>query len=313
MKIIDEIYGEEEIDESVLIELFNSPSLLRLKGISAQGPPQRFWSHPVSNRYEHSIGVFMLLRKKGASLEEQIAGLLHDISHTAFSHIIDWVFGDPQKENYQDSLHSERMEKSEINKILKKYGFDYERVSNFHNFLLLDNEIPSICADRLDYSLRELKLIIGIEKTRQMFLALVVINGSFAFNSISLAKEFSLDFLDRQKNHWAAEESRKKYFLFARIFKYALEKHILVNSDFWLDDEQVLSKLVGSKDIFILESLKLLESKNFLRDFNEEGFVLRKKLRYVDPFVFFNDNLTRLSELDKDYKQKLEEFLKNAN
>jgi HD superfamily phosphohydrolase len=33
----------------------------------------------------------LLVRRLGASLEEQIAALLHDVSHTAFSHVIDSV------------------------------------------------------------------------------------------------------------------------------------------------------------------------------------------------------------------------------
>ena len=37
----------------------------------------------------------MLLAKKGASLTEQIAGLIHDVSHTVFSHVIDRVVGNP--------------------------------------------------------------------------------------------------------------------------------------------------------------------------------------------------------------------------
>ncbi len=33
----------------------------------------------------------MLVNRLGGSLEEQIAALLHDVSHTAFSHVIDYV------------------------------------------------------------------------------------------------------------------------------------------------------------------------------------------------------------------------------
>lgn len=36
----------------------------------------------------------LLLRKLGASLEEQLASLLHDISTFAVSHVADWVFAE---------------------------------------------------------------------------------------------------------------------------------------------------------------------------------------------------------------------------
>lgn len=36
----------------------------------------------------------LLNRQLDASMEEQIVALLHDVSHTAFSHVIDYVFDD---------------------------------------------------------------------------------------------------------------------------------------------------------------------------------------------------------------------------
>jgi len=51
-----------------------------------------------TTRFDHSVGVMLLIRKLGAGsspasalLKEQVAALLHDVSHTAFSHVIDYV------------------------------------------------------------------------------------------------------------------------------------------------------------------------------------------------------------------------------
>src|SRR3989344_8664366 len=98
MNTKDSVYGDEEIKEEVLIELINSKPFQRLKGISQQGMPRELWFTHVNSRYEHSIGVLIILRRLNAGLEAQVAGLLHDVSHTAFSHVVDWVFGDPLKE-----------------------------------------------------------------------------------------------------------------------------------------------------------------------------------------------------------------------
>jgi len=79
MLIKDKIFGKVKINEPVLLELLKSPPILRLKSISQFGVPDKYYHIKNFNRYEHSMGVMILLRKLGATPEEQIAGLLHDV------------------------------------------------------------------------------------------------------------------------------------------------------------------------------------------------------------------------------------------
>ncbi|WP_236671967.1 HD domain-containing protein [Enterococcus sp. BWB1-3] len=113
MKISDELYGEYELKDQVLIDLIQSKELQRLKEIHMAGPA--YLLNPVWNetRYEHSIGVMLLIKKLGGSLEEQIAGLLHDVSHTAFSHLIDFVL-DKKEENFHEEIKLDFISKSSI-------------------------------------------------------------------------------------------------------------------------------------------------------------------------------------------------------
>ena len=119
MEIIDKVYGTIEISEQVLMDLINSPTLQRLKAVHQQGMPKEYYHLPVFSRFDHSVGVLILLKSLNASIEEQIAGLLHDISHTAFSHLVDWVIGNPSKQDSQDSSYFEVLKNSEIPKILE--------------------------------------------------------------------------------------------------------------------------------------------------------------------------------------------------
>ena len=138
MKIKDLVYGLEEITETVLIELIESAPIQRLKEIAQLGLPDEYHYRGGFSRYEHSVGVMILLRRLGANLEEQIAGLLHDVSHTAFSHVVDWVIGDPEKEDYQDENHLKMIKNPVLPSILEKFGFDYEIIANHKNFSLLE-------------------------------------------------------------------------------------------------------------------------------------------------------------------------------
>ena len=54
MKINDNVYGEEEIREQVLIDLINSKEIQRLKGISQFGIPEEYYHMLCFSRYDHS-------------------------------------------------------------------------------------------------------------------------------------------------------------------------------------------------------------------------------------------------------------------
>ncbi len=304
MRINDKVYGVEEIEEPVLKELILSPSLLRLKGVSQFGMPQEYYHKKSFSRYEHSVGVLILLRRLGARMEEQIAGLLHDVSHTAFSHVIDWVLGDPTKENYQDEIHLDFIENSELPKILEKYYFDYRKIADIETFPLLEKQIPDLCADRIDYSLRERNLNGG--EVYKIFSDLSVMDDKIFFKSKQKAEIFAENFLELQKEHWGGNEARARYYILSEILKQALEDKIIS-----------LNELKKSEDYFILKKLekkggkKIKEKLNLLKNgFNiresPEGIFLKKKFRYINPQVLFKGNLVPLYEISDKYKKELE-------
>lgn len=156
--INDIVYGERDITDPVILELLETPSVLRLQNISQFGVPDQYNHKKGYMRYDHSVGVMLLLRMLGAPLEEQVSGLLHDASVLAFSHVTDWIFGKGRSgdEGYHDSIHQEFIGETEIPGILMKHGLPVDRVLDEHNYKLLEKEIPELCADRVDYSLREL-------------------------------------------------------------------------------------------------------------------------------------------------------------
>ena len=122
MDIKDEIYGEFKVAEPVLISLINSQPIQRLKGIDNYGIPKEMYQFPGFSRFDHSLGVLLLLRRLGAGIEEQVAGLLHDVSHTAFSHVVDWAIGDSEKEDlgFNSFLEEQRRQNEKGLKITLK-------------------------------------------------------------------------------------------------------------------------------------------------------------------------------------------------
>jgi hypothetical protein len=311
MIIHDEIYGDEEVKESVLLELINSKAMQRLKGVSQHGIPEGYTDREgLFSRYEHSLGVLIILRRLNAGIEEQISGLLHDVSHTAFSHVIDWAVGDPTKEDYQDNSHLEIIKNSGIKEILEKYGFNYEKISDIESFSLLEKDAPGLCADRIDYTLRELGHSGKKEEAYECFKDLINIDGEIAFKRIDIAGKFAYSYMRLQKEHWGGNQARAGYYLLSGAIKRAIETGIISEKDFMKTDSEVIEILENSEDSEIIQNLKTL--KNFETFEDENGLELKKKFRYIDPEIFLEGKIVRLSEIDEDYKKKLEEEKSNS-
>ncbi|MFA6160707.1 MAG: HD domain-containing protein [Patescibacteria group bacterium] len=301
MFISDRLYGSFEIDEPVLIELINSPSIQRLKGIAQLGIPAEFYSVKSFSRYEHSVGVMLLLRRLGASEEEQIAGLLHDVSHTAFSHVIDWVLKENGSEdNYQDIHHLEFLQRTELPSILERYGYNIQSIADYSHFGLLERNLPAICADRADYGLREFDFTIADECLH----GLTVQDRQMVFKDTGAAKLFATNFLKRTEENWACAEAANRYLYFVEALRIAVKLDKISLDDFWQDDAFVFNKLKSCNNARIVEILNKLQILSW-DDFPKNGVIHILKFRYVDPLVILNDKLFRLSEVDSDFKLKV--------
>lgn len=298
--IKDRIYGIYKITSPVIIELINSKPVQRLKKISQMGPPDKYYHLKGYSRFEHSVGVMLLLKHLGASEEEQIAGLIHDVSHTAFSHVIDWVWGKGHVEDYQDNQHQEILINSQIKKIIEKYDLDFIKIIRPENFSLLENNLPNVCADRIDYAIKEFPPKIA----EKCFLNMTTINSQIVFKNKGSAKLFALNFLKRQTNHWSGYEAATRYVLLADILKRSLNKKIIKDKHLMNTDDFVINKIKKGHDKEIVNHLKILENKNlsFLKK-SQKSY--QKKFRYVDPYYLKDGKIFLLSRSDNGFKKTI--------
>lgn len=308
MDINDRIYGKHKIAEPVLVKIINSPTFLRLKYLNQAGPSQYLFPWKNVSRFEHSIGVMLLLKSFKVSLEEQVAGLLHDITHTAFSHVADFVFSNTEHE-YHELFHEQMIQGSEITGILKKYKISTS-VTHPENFPLLERNIPDLCADRIDYALRDLMSIHkdrGNIKTKLS--GLTVYKNEFVFNNLSGAESFANDYLFMDKASWANPREIAIYELMAQAILHAMEKNILSLSDLFTDDQKVMNILRVKGDPFIRKKLSYMTPKFRTEMANPDYYHLKvkTKIRYVDPKILIGKKLIRLSEVSNPFARKLKE------
>ena len=314
----DRIYGKVNIKEPVILDLIKCPSMQRMKGVDQHGHFEPHFPGTAYNRFEHSLGVYVLLKKFGASLKEQIAGLLHDVSHTVFSHVADYIYGSGsgKEQNFQDKYHQEFIENSEIPKILKKYKIDYREILDDEKFLLKERELPELCADRIEYFFRELYVTkkATLKEIREFINNFVIINNFWVFKSKDLAKEYTYLFLEINNWFWSGIQSAVMLKTTAELLKYALKKKIINKNDLFTTDKEIWMKIrpIAKKDKKLKFLIERADNKIKYKLGSKDNYDLyaQSKSRVVDPLFLQGKSLKRVSEIDSKFLKLKKKYSK---
>lgn len=307
MNYQDKVYGQIEINEPVILDLMKGPSLERIKGVDQHGYFEPYFPGTAFSRFEHSVGVLVLLKKFGAPLEEQIAGLIHDVSHTIFSHVGDYVYGSEANHNFQDNCHQKFVEKSEIPEILNKYGFDYKYILDEKNFPLKEQKLPDLCADRIDYFLRDVKATnkVNSDVIHQFLSGLVIFNKYWVFKNKSLAKQYALLYLEMNNWFWSGLESAVMFKTTGELLKFAISKKIITRDDLFTTEEKVWRKIraAAKTDTDLNNLVERADNKFEYMASSKDDYDLysQVKSRVVDPLILVKGSLKRLSESEPEF------------
>jgi HD superfamily phosphohydrolase len=300
----DAIYGPIQITEPVINDLIGSDAVQRLKGVLQHGISGLIGITAPITRYDHSLGVLCLVKCFGGSVEEQIAALLHDVSHTIFSHVIDYVFDGHDSQGYHDENKQAYVATTDLPAILASHGRDWRVYLNEASFPLLEQPSPRLCADRLDYFFRDsLPLKLATQEEIQFALRhLVVRRGRIAVESLEAAQWIGYTYMAADDASWANYREVGLYELTARAIRRAMQIGALEEADFWLTDRLVWSNLHACSDSELQSRLELVSADtHFAWDENDPTFRVSTKIRTIDPDVVNDGQLTPLSELDPVY------------
>ncbi len=305
MIILDVIYGEFKVDK-VLEELILSKPVQRLKGVHQAGASYLMNEKWNVTRFDHSVGAMLLIKKLGGSVEEQIAGLLHDVSHTAFSHVIDYVF-DNENESYHEEIFSSVVKNSEIPAILSKHGYNYEDILlDDSKWTLLEKSAPELCADRVDYTLRDMFTYgyISLEEVHSFLEDLIEVDEKMVLQNIEIAEWFTktyykevIDFFMKPMNIYGND-------MLAKTLKLALHKKIIHPDDFLLEDHELITKLRLCKDQEVDALLrKVHPSIEVKEDRNEYDLHQKNKVRLIDPPLLREGEVVQSSVVSEKIRQ----------
>ncbi|MGQ9501976.1 MAG: HD domain-containing protein [Anaerolineae bacterium] len=314
MEYHDRLYGQVEIDEPVLLDVLHTHALQRLHGVLQHGISGLIGITRATTRFEHSVGVMLLARRLGAPLSEQLAALLHDVSHTAFSHVIDYVYGGHDSQCYHETMKEEYVARSDLPEVLARHGYDWRQLLDEHRFSLLEQPAPALCADRLDYFFRDsfdLGLASG-EEIQQALKGLVVYQGRIAVADEATARWIADTYMAADHASWASFREVGLYELCAQAIRRGLEIGAVNQNDLWSTDAQVWQKLHTCPDRQLQELLGLISPQtHFVWDECHPTFRVSTKLRTVDPHVLWDGQLLLLSQIDPSYGARRTAYLRS--
>ncbi len=298
MRWNDRVYGEVDIDDPKMLALIECPTFQRLKGVKQAGPSAFAYPFKTVTRYEHSLGVYLLLRRLGAGTQEQVAGLLHDISHTAFSHAVDFVFSSEEQDHHEE-LKPVFLDRPDFASALAALGYSPRDFYNDSIYPLLERPLPWLCADRIDYFLRD-SLACGVTTPAladRVLANLTVVNATIVMTDLKVARETAALFALMNRDWWASPTEAYIYNEFADALREGFRLGALHRSDLLGDDTHVLKLLKAARSPLIEEKL------DHIVHFQPErvvGYIPRviPKNRWLDPPVKHGDGFQRLSEIE---------------
>jgi HD superfamily phosphohydrolase len=293
----DRVYGRVEVSDPLILALIEGPTFQRLKGVRQAGPSAIAFPFKNVTRYEHSLGVFLLLRRLGADRKEQVAGLMHDVSHTAFSHAVDFLVTSAEQDHHE-SLKPILLNRPDVADALHELGFAPEDFYDDARYPILERPLPGLCADRLDYFLRD---GMACQVVRRADVARIlgdatVVDRTIVFSDPRVARTVVDLFAVMNRDWWASAVEAYIYNEFADALREAFRRGVLDDDDLLSEDDKVLAKLDAARVPSIDRTL------DRIRRFDPEraaGYNPRvaPKQRWLDPHVLVDGAPRRLSEL----------------
>jgi hypothetical protein len=256
-------YGQFELTE-LERKIVQNPVFLRLKKINQRGAAEfaKGYKNPFS-RYDHSLGVLYLLARNGAGQKARLAGLLHDLSHTVFSHVAEYLFGSGESnsgESYQDRIFVWFLKKTGVADLLEKHGIDPSDVipsEELHP--ILEQPLPRLCADRIDYNLQDAVRSGILDRSEAMeIVSELNFNGSdWFFGSVESALAFAAVPIWFSLFEWGAPWNSVCYSAMAKAIKLGIRNKVISEAELnFSDDTTVINKLERSGNEMILNQLE---------------------------------------------------------
>ncbi len=317
----------EEIPE-FLKEYIETPAMQKQNGISIVCGTfySKMYEEMWYSRLDHSVGVALIIWHFMKDKKQTLAGLFHDISTPVFSHTIDYMNGDYEKQESTEELTTKVIaESKEIMELLKRDNIQLEEVNDYHLYPIADNDTPQLSSDRLEYTLSNgfgvLKKLWNLEEMKEIYANIEIQKNEqglreLGFKNLEMAEKFVANMSILSSSYIDGKTKFSMQFL-ADIMKKMLQKNWITVKDLYeLSEQEVIEKIENCKQDNIAECFKKWKNATQIEesDIPPVGIyavhIEKVKIRYINPLVRVAENqYKRISEVSSKAKQDIEKAL----
>ena len=237
-------------------ECIAAPCLKRLKAVGMNCGCEytafpRFAGLSPYSRFDHSVGVALIVWHFTHDEQQAVAGLLHDVATPVFAHVVDFLRGDYLvQESTEDGTRAIIEGDEALQRVLSAHGLVTDDVCDYHIYPIADNDSPKLSADRLEYTLGNLLnyRIRTIDEVKAFYADLSVGTNEdgapeLVFSDARLAEDFAFASLACSKIY-VSDEDRYAMQMLSELLKDAIGLGVLTEADLYTTEPEVIAKLL---------------------------------------------------------------------
>ena len=268
-------------------------------------------------RLEHSIGVALIIRHFTKDKKATLAWLFHDISHSVFSHVGDFLLWDAQNQESSEQ-HTTHLLQNDyvITHELAKLWISILEVDDYTLYPIADNDWPQLSADRLEYTLSTPIVMNSqsLQEIADIYNNIIVLENEHGidelwFTSQAMAEKLAIISIQNDSSCFSNHKSVLWMSLMADMLKYMMRQDLVTHMDLYTLRDTDIFAIIRSewdetlktmrKQISTITSYKIFENKPTTSNFVVHA---RCKKRYIDPLVKTQQWVQRISELSDTFK-----------
>lgn len=271
---------------------------------------------------DHSVGVALMIWNFTHDKKQTLAGLFHDIATPTFKHCIDFMNGDSEhQESTEERTEQIICDSKKIMSLLEKDNISAQEVCDYHIYPIADNDTPRLSADRFEYTFSNSLFLYGafsLTDIKEFYNDIIIVKNEdgideLGFKTPAICKKFVLATLPVFASY-DSDPNRTVMQFYADLMKSLNSKGLITIDDLYIMSEADVNNLIiNCGDEYLITAFKNFQNATSV--FGSETPIdgkycisVKGKKRYIVPLAQHENKVSRITEIDKDCKNAVEEY-----